>query len=267
MAESGGGGGGAAAAAALNENNIQEESYGFNKDPAIKNFTWGELLAYNIAFLKGEKKSSFYHAAPLLSDQVPSDLIQLHELGVFTIGGQGTQISEGYNKKTGLFWKEQQRAYLDGFIPRPLAQKLISEAKKDPEVVLEVSEILSGQQLYLSSELVRAWARPPHYFSLTRAKAAKKKEDVDADSWEDETTNPGPMGFVPDLENVHFKNWYKWVCDGLCYFSFIDKEYGQEPKSLPARMVKYLTESAGGKRRKSKSTRRTKKRGKKTRRV
>jgi hypothetical protein len=256
-------GGGAAA-----ENNASSHiSYDFNRDPAIVGFTWKELLAYNISFLRGEKKATFYHAGPLWEDQIPTDLIRLHELGVLTVNGQGTGLEEGYNENTGLFWKEEQRAYLDGFIQRDQANKLIQKAKDDPEVILEVSEILTGKQIYLSPEIAQAWAHPPHTLSLTRSKVAAKKEDVNASEWENETTNPSPMGGVYELERIKFKNWYRWVCGGLCYFSITDKEYGQEPKSLPERMIAYLT-AAGGKRRKSKSARRRhKKHGKKTRRA
>jgi hypothetical protein len=260
--ESGGGGGGAAAAA---NNTAPEETYNFNSDPAIINFTWKELLEYNKAFLRGEKKATFYHAAPLLADQVPADLITLHDLEVFTIDGQGTELEEGYNEKTQEHWQVEQRAYLDGFIPKLQAHKLILKAKEDPEVILEVSEILSGEQLYLSPEITEDW-ETQGYVSLTRQKGAPTKEELPDLEWEDYTKTREPMGGVYELENQHFKNWYKWVCGGLCYFQIVDKEYGQERKSMPARMVEYLTAVAGGRRRRRrKPTRKHKKHHKKAR--
>jgi hypothetical protein len=62
----------------------------------VRDFTWPELLEYNISFLKGESQGTFYHHGPLLSDQVPEDLIALHKRDIFTEDGQGTQTTRGF---------------------------------------------------------------------------------------------------------------------------------------------------------------------------
>lgn len=233
------------AAAALSKSN---EEYNLDNDPAIKDFTWSELLEYNKAFLRGEKKTTFYHASPLLPDQVPADLIRLHDLGVFTIDGQGTETQKGYNKNSKEFYEIEQRAYIDGFMPLDVARKFIREARKDPEVMFEVSQISLGAQLYLSDEIEEAWSSPAGNVNLTREKGAPTEEELAAVPWSEYTNSWGPMQMLSDMEAQKFKNWYKWVCMGLCYFFIVDKEFGQEPKSMAERVVGYLTAAGGGRR-------------------
>lgn len=230
------------------------EEYNFNSDPAIKDFTWADLLEYNKAYLRGEKKATFYHAGPLLVDQVPEDLIRLHDLGVFTDNGQGTELEKGYNEKTGQHYVIEQRAFLNCYMPLDIARKFIREARKDPEVIFEVSQISNGSQLYLSDEIEAAWI-DPGYLSLTREKGAALEETLAAEPWSDFTTQSEPMLGLYAMERQHFKKWYHWVCTGLCYVFIVDKEYGQEPKSMAERVVGYLTAVGGGGKRKTRSKR------------
>jgi hypothetical protein len=221
---------------------LAPEKYSLDRDPAIKGFTWSDLLEYNKSFLRGEKKTTFYHAGPLFVDQVPVDLIKLHDLGVFTDNGQGTQLAKGYDE---VFYEVEQRAYLNAYMPIQVARKFIREARKDPEVIFEVSQIRNGKQLYLSDEIRAAWA-DPGYVSLTRDKGAATEEALAAKPWSDFTTQSEPMAGLYDMERKKFKNWYNWVCDGLCYVFIVDKEYGQEPKSMAERLITYLMAAGGG---------------------
>lgn len=235
-------GGGGFAAEATNENNTENRVYGFDNNRAILSIKWDQLLAYNISFLKGKRKSTFYRGTPLPLDKVSADLIKLNEMGVFTVDVQGTELDTGYNKETGEHYEIEQRAYLCGYMPVLHAQNFILNASKDPEVIFEVSEILSGQQLYLSREIEQAWSAAS-YVSMTREKAAAIKEELSALPWEDFATWHFPMGGVYIMKDKNFKNWDNWVRSRLCYFFIVDKEYGQEPKSMPERLVKYLTAS------------------------
>ncbi len=221
-------------ASAAATTNAPAEEYTFNNDPAIIDFTWQQLLDYNKAFLRGEKKTTFYHASPLVSDQVPSDLIKLHDLGVFTLDGQGAETTDTY----------QQRPYLTCLMPRDAAAKFYFNARKDPEVIFEMSLISVKRQVYLSKEIRDAWTIGPGYLSLTRG-----KDKPEMAEWEDYTTNPEPMAMLYAVEGKNFSNWDKWIKeDKLCYVFIADKEFGQEPKSMPARIVGYLT-ATGGRRR------------------
>jgi hypothetical protein len=229
--------------------------YNFDRDPAIKDFTWTDLLEYNKAYLRGDTKTTFYHAGPLLADQVPTDLIKLHDLGIFTDNGQGTEIDKSYNEESNEYYEMEQRAYIGGYMPLAVARKFIREARKDPEVIFEVSHIRSGSQLYLSDEIRAAWA-DPGYVSVTRERGAASEEALAAEPWSDYTTNPEPMLMLYIMEKQGFKQWYNWVCKGLCYFTIIDREFGQEPKSMAKRVVDYLTAAGGGSsRRKTRSRR------------
>ena len=214
--------------------------YNFNNDPAIINFTWEQLLEYNKAFLREEKKSTFYRDGPLFADQGPSDLIELHDLGVFTISGQGTHITEPFSKDK-IVSGYQHRAYLVCFMPLDITRKFVSEAQKDPEIIFEVSYIKLKRQLYLSDEIRTAWTTEPYDVVLTRGKESPSIKTLEEAEWFSYTVNEGPMEKIYVLEDKHFRHWGEWVEDGLCYVFITDKEFGQEPKSMPARVVSYIT--------------------------
>ncbi len=219
----------------------------------VRDFTWPELLEYNISFLKGEKQGTFYHGGPLLSDQVPEDLIALQNLGIFTDNGQGTQTERGLTPQ-GNPYLEEQRAYLDAYLPLSIAAQVLHGARRDPEVVFEITLIRTGKQIYVSDELVTSWARDRKGFSLTKDKEAASDEELKDEPWRYFTNmiGPGVDGFKYSMMNAKtFTQWNEWVEDGLCFLFIADKEYGQEPKSMPARILGYLAKTGG--------TRRTKK--------
>ncbi len=229
----------------------QEDEYTFNNDPAIKDFTWDELLEYNIKFLKGEKKTTFYHASPLVADQVPEDLIELHKLGVFTIDGQGVEkrhkcyTPDKPDDKPHCY-AYQQRAYLTGLMPISAAKKIIKEAKKDKDVYFELTVIIDRTILYLSKEIGNLW-KVGHPIIMTRHKeVAGNIHDLIKATWKGLTANPEHMAMLYELEDQQFKHWDKWLAeDELCYFFIVDAKFGQEPKSMAKRVVEYLTKAPG----------------------
>ena len=245
-----------AAAAEVHESNI---------DPRIKTFTWDELIHYNIAYLKGEKRSTFYHSKSLLDDQVPEELINLHKMGIFTLDGQGNDDVSYLDNNT--YYMYQQRAYLDGILPLALVEPLLKGARRDVNVVFEISHIKTKTQLYLSQGLKNKWDNNLSFIE-TRFRTGASEEDAMKAEWHEQTGTPEPMAMLYLLENNGFINWNTWVEDGLCYFSIIEKDFGKSDISMPARILKYFEDHAinykmeGGKRRgrytrKHRHTRRT----------
>lgn len=202
----------------------------------VRDYTWPELLEYNICFLKGEIQGTFYHAGPLISDQVPDDLIAITKRGMFTTDGQGAQITKGLAYDTHLPYLNIQRAYLDAYLPLSIAEQILRGASRDPEVVFELTLIRTGQQMYVSEELASLWENG-NSFSLTKSKITAPEG-----KWKYYTNVPSKAvdGAMYVMIEEEFTRWNEWVEDGLCYLIIADKEYGQEPKSLPVRILGYL---------------------------
>jgi hypothetical protein len=191
------------------------------------------LLEYNIRFLKGETRGTWYHGGPLITDQAPDDLIAVAKQGIFTTEGQGAEVREGLTYDTRLPYLHEQRAYLDAYLPLSIAEQILRGASRDPEVVFELTLIWTGQQMYVSEELASLWENGDS-FSLTKSK-------VEGKPWNYYTNaTKGVDGAMYVMTGAEFTRWNQWVKDGLCYLMIADKEYRQEPKSLPKRILGYL---------------------------
>jgi hypothetical protein len=201
----------------------------------VRNFTWPELLQYNISFLKGEKEGTFYHLAPLLPDQVPEDLIAIQKRGIFTCDGQGAGTETGIREHDSLPYIEKRKAYLQAYLPLSLAAQVLRGARRDNEVVFELTLLRTGEQIYVSNELDTLW-KEGKSFSLTKDKLTDKENP-----WDYPTNISGPMGsFDAVMNESTFARWDEWVQDGLCVLIIADKEYDQEPKSMSLRILGYL---------------------------
>ncbi len=210
-------------------------------------FTWSELLEYNKSFLRGDINATFYHGAPLCNDQLPEELIKLHDLGVFTHDGQGPKSHMAWNRETKESVLLQKRAYLSGFMPIELAQKFVCLAKEDPNVVIQVHKISDNRLLYESPEITAALANPG-YDVVTRHKIAKTMSELDEKEWSDVSAHYDWTISVNIMKETKFKHWDAWVEEGLCSFDIIDKDYMElwadlvnVPTSMPKRVFGYLT--------------------------
>ena len=209
----------------------------------VRNFTWSELLDYNIEFLKGERQGTFYHAAPLYSDQVPEDLIAITKRGMFTTDGQGTELDS----------TTKQKAYLYAYIPLSLAEQVIRGVRLDDDVVCEIRLIRRKQTIYVSDELATLHKNRDK-FSLTQDR------EEESESWRQYTNYWGNTETLSDdflMEQL--TRWDEWVHDGLCFLFIADKEYGQAPKSMPGRILGYLDAKSGGTRRRRKQKKKSRK--------
>jgi hypothetical protein len=213
---------------------------------SITEFSWPELLEYNKSFLRGELNATFYHGAPLWDDQVPDELIKLHDLGAFTHDGQGPQSIICWNRERKESVFLQQRAYLSGFMPIDLAQKLVRQAKEDPEVVIEVYKISDNTPLHVSPEITAALANPG-YDVVTRQKIAKTEAELYEKEWDNVSAHYDWTISANIMKEQKFKYWDKWVSEGLCSFHIAEKTYIElwadlvnAPSSMPERVLGYL---------------------------
>jgi hypothetical protein len=213
----------------------------------LTDVTWLELLEYNKSFLRGEINATFYHGAPLWHDQVPEELIKLHDLGVFTLDGQGPISSICWNRERKESVFLQQRAYLSGFMPIELVQKFVCHAKEDPKVVIQVHKISDNKLLYESPEITAALTNPG-YDVVTRQKIAKTHAELDEKTWDNVSAYYDWTISVNLMKEQKFKHWAKWVNEGLCSFEIIEKDYmelyahlANVLTSMPERMLGYLT--------------------------
>ena len=144
---------------------------------------------------------------------------------------------------------------MNAYLPLSIAALVLCGARRDPEVVFEITLIRTGKQIYVSNELVTSWA-DKNGFSLTKGKQAASEAELNGAPWIYETNMSSPsvdnFKYTMMDENT-FTQWNEWVEDGLCNLFIADKEYGQEPKSMPARILGYLDAKTGGTRRSKKS--------------
>jgi hypothetical protein len=93
--------------------------------------TFQEHINLNIQFIKGEIPGTPYHYGSLALDsqEQKNSLVQLNQLGFFTMDGQGPQQNN----------KGQQKVYVSGFMKASLAKPFIKFIKKYPKIQYIIS--------------------------------------------------------------------------------------------------------------------------------
>lgn len=103
--------------------------------------TFSELLAYNLEWLTGKRKTTYYYgASAIYEDQLPENLITINNPNgpyrLFTVDGQGKLYGEnsyfGDPTKTGI---TMQRSYLNGICERKTAYSLAKFLKEHTDDV------------------------------------------------------------------------------------------------------------------------------------
>ena len=86
--------------------------------------TFKNLVCLNIAFLKGILNGTPYHHGPIDDETIPllSQLIQLNKKGFLSTNGQPGIISDF--TVDGVYYQENQKSYISGYIHKSLSDKL-----------------------------------------------------------------------------------------------------------------------------------------------
>jgi hypothetical protein len=108
--------------------------------------TWEHCIKYNLEFLTGKRKETFYHG-PLDDETLPllGKLIRVNKHGFFSVEGQPGTCTEGFTDKTWIdergkkkgnwFYKIHQKSYIRGVAENTeITKKLKNYLKSHPEV-------------------------------------------------------------------------------------------------------------------------------------
>jgi hypothetical protein len=137
--------------------------------------------------------------------------------------------------------KFHHKSFLEACVPIEKAKRIIEKAKKDPEIVFDMSLISMKINLYRSPKIEENWKRKG-YFSLTRYKPMAKITDFSKKNKfiDDFCTYSVHLGAIESMEDVEFTQWDKWLEEGLCCLFIAEKDFCQEMKSLPQRVLDYI---------------------------
>jgi len=88
--------------------------------------TFKNLVCLNIAFLKGILNETPYHGGPVDNETIPllSQLINLNKKGFLSTNGQPGIISDFTNPLNGVYYQENQKSFIRGYMHRSLSDKL-----------------------------------------------------------------------------------------------------------------------------------------------
>lgn len=97
-----------------------------------------DLIEYNIKFLKGEIKATFYHCGPTDPETEPllPDLIKINKYGFFSDCGQPSLIKqEPFEHDAGKIYLLKQKSFISGYIENnSIGLKLINFLKNHSDV-------------------------------------------------------------------------------------------------------------------------------------
>lgn len=204
------------------------------------NFTWDQLLEYNISYYKGDLKESFYNVGPV--EETPEGIIELHKAGIFvpTICDAVKQKRE-FSEFRSMYVDHYGRSYMDAFVPLALAKKIMEKAKQDKDVIFELCSISSEKTLYVSDEIKQA-VESNRSIHLTRFRDAYSEEELEDLPFKPSETYRNLIDCMDPLYLVDFKHRKSWIDSGLCGLFICDKEFHQTSKSMAKRVLEYLAE-------------------------
>jgi hypothetical protein len=171
-----------------------------SKSPDMRKASFTDLIKYNLKFLNGQLKGTFYHDRPVNSETVPllDKLKKINEFGFFTIEGQPS-LCEGptFISKTwknakgeteGNWWvKTQQIGYLVGFIQKtPKTRELFDYLSETDKVYFGIS---SEDGKYVSN-----LPEGIEYYNVTRESTSKSKS-ANWSKWKNSTKMPNEHHF------------------------------------------------------------------------
>jgi hypothetical protein len=224
---------------------MEDEEYPFDDYENVKNFTWDELINYNLSYVKGIRKYTFYCCGPYDEEEDVENIAELIKTGIFVMDGQTGGTSE-YVQPNGEKRRYNDKAFLHAYVPLEQAKKIVEKAKHDPEVVLDMSMISTKEPLYSSPEIETALEKDG-YLSLTRYKFIDRYPNMVNLSKKNpfvytHCTYSKRQGGFYEMKDVGFTHLNTWIQAGLCYMFIAEKEFCKNEKSLAGRIVEYLKE-------------------------
>jgi len=98
--------------------------------------TYRDLLNTNLLFLQGKVDATYYHNTPILQETVPllTSLIKINDYGFFSTQGQPGTCTTGKSAINNKQFIEEQRGYIEGYVPSQIAPALKSYLQKRKDI-------------------------------------------------------------------------------------------------------------------------------------
>lgn len=173
-----------------NKFNKYIKNYGLEKPKLVWDSikTVEELFYINKRFINGDISQSIYHFGPLENDskELKKELIELHNLLIFTHDGQNNLIKKGFIEEEWInpynpeeicgnhYYEIQQKAYISCFIPNIYIDKLINNIIK----FNRYSDDQIGFCIFNSKGKSTNF-RTDDFVNLTKERSSKIKEDLE----------------------------------------------------------------------------------------
>ena len=104
--------------------------------------TFKNLICLNIAFLKGILKVTPYHGGPVDNETIPllSQLVQLNKKGFLSTNGQPGSIGNFTSPLDGVYYQENQKSFIRGYMHKSLSAKLQSFIQDKPFYIVIINK-------------------------------------------------------------------------------------------------------------------------------
>ena len=104
--------------------------------------TFKNLICLNIAFLKGILKVTPYRGGPVDNETIPllSQLVQLNKKGFLSTNGQPGSINNFTSPLDGVYYQENQKSFIRGYMHKSLSAKLQSFIQDKPFYIVIINK-------------------------------------------------------------------------------------------------------------------------------
>jgi hypothetical protein len=199
--------------------------------------TMEELFYCNKEFIKNNLSESFYHLGPLALDSLPLTeyLLELHDKGVFTYGGQGSLID--YDKWIDTEWRTpegnlcgkwfasiEQKPYLECIIDKAHINNLLLFIKN-------INENMShdGINYLIFGSNVKFTNINEHKYNVTRTKSYSKISDKDVTEWEYPSNLWNSYSFADNISYFDlYPELYNVIAENYIVLQLTTKNYGSD---------------------------------------
>lgn len=192
-----------------------------------------ELKHCNIEFIKGKIKATPYYHGPLTPDSVKlkDQLITLNELGFITTGGQGSlneetildQSNTTEKENIGMYYCEQQKPCVEGFMNKLLADKIVEKIKNEKPFIKYSFTAKNKKNISNFGDFSMVFFGKISV--ITRYKLYKNKEEKE--KWEETTTMLPYSKYEMVIEDHYFNDNINNILENdYCYASFVIDDYG-----------------------------------------
>lgn len=151
---------------------------------------YSQLIAANVMFLQGKLDRTPYHGGSVDEETLPllDELIEINQLGFLSVCGQPALIHTFFSDRTHKWISEEQRPFLEGYLPKSLVPQFIKYMETQTEYMYHMYELIPPSFLFRWFNPERLtirciWTSAPEALNVTRDKAHTQLEGLESEPW------------------------------------------------------------------------------------